>query len=82
MEQSGIVEWMTPELSDPRRKEDVVHDLTSRTRTYALLAALGWRVHDDADALRDDPACRLAASLASGRTPLDGARGLASQPTL
>ena len=82
MERSGIVEWMIPQLTDPRRREDVVHDLASLIRTSVLLAAQGWRDHDDADALRDDPAFRLAASSASGRTPLDHAHGLASQPTL
>ena len=82
MERSGIVEWMIPQLTDPRRQEDVVHDLASLIRTSVLLAAQGWRDHDDADALRDDPAFRLAVSSASGRTPLDGPHGLASQPTL
>jgi len=82
MERSGIVDWMVPQLTDPRRQEDVVHDLASLIRTSVLLAAQGWRDHDDADALRDDPAFRLAASSACGRTPLDGPHGLASQPTL
>jgi len=82
MERTGIVEWMIPQLTDPRRREDVVHDLASVIRTSFLLAAQGWRDHDDADALRDDPAFRLAASSASGRTPLDRPHGLASQPTL
>ena len=82
MERSGIMEWMTPRLTDPRRQEDVVHNLPSLIRTSVLLAAQGWRDHDDADALRDDPAFRLAASSASERTPLDRAHGLASQPTL
>jgi hypothetical protein len=82
LERSGIVEWMSPQLADPRRKEDVVHDLASLIRTSVLLAAQGWRDHDDADALRDDPALRLAVSSASGRRPLDGSHGLPSQPTL
>lgn len=82
LERSGIIEWMAPRLSDPRRQEDVVHDLASLIRTSVLLAAQGWRDHDDADALRDDPAFRLAVSSASGRTPLDRPHGLASQPTL
>ena len=82
MERSGIIEWMIPQLTDPRRREDVVHDLPSLIRTSVLLAAQGWRDHDDADALRDDPAFRLAVSSASGRTPLDRPHGLASQPTL
>ena len=79
MERSGIVEWMIPRLTDPRRREDVVLDLPSLIRTSVLLAAQGWCDHDDADALRADPAFRLAASSASVRTPVDRAHGLASQ---
>lgn len=82
LERSGIVEWMVPQLSDPRRQEDVVHDLASLIRTSVLLAAQGWRDHDDADALRDDPAFRLAVSSSAGQTPLLRERGLPSQPTL
>jgi hypothetical protein len=32
-------------------------DLVSLIRTGVVLAAQGWRDHDDADALRHDPAC-------------------------
>jgi Transposase DDE domain group 1 len=81
LERSGIVGWMTARLKDPRRQEDVTHDLASLIRTSVLLAAQGWRDHDDADALRHDPAFRLAASSSAGLAPLKGA-GLASQPTL
>lgn len=81
LERSGIVSWMTARLNDPRSKVDVTHDLPSLIRTSVLLAAQGWRDHDDADALRQDPAFRLAASSAAGLTPLEGP-GLASQPTL
>ena len=31
LERSGIMEWMMPQLRDPRRQEDVVHDLASLT---------------------------------------------------
>jgi hypothetical protein len=82
LERSGIVKWMMPQLRDPRRQEGAVHDLASLIRTSVLLAAQGWRDHDDADALRDDPALRLAVSSAAGQTPLMRARGLPSQPTL
>jgi hypothetical protein len=68
-------------LNDPRRKVDVTHALASLIRTSVLLAAQGWRDHDDADALRHDPAFRLATSSAAELTPLEGP-GLASQPTL
>lgn len=81
LERSGIVSWMTARLSDPRSKLDVTHDLASLIRTSVLLSAQGWRDHDDADALRHDPAFRLATSSAAGLTPLEGP-GLASQPTL
>lgn len=82
LEQSGIVRWMTSRMTDPRRQEDVRHDFASLIRTGVLLAAQGWRDHDDADALRHDPAFRLAASSAAGLTPLVVGGGLASQPTL
>lgn len=81
LEQSGIVAWMTARLKDQRSQVDITHDLASLIRTSVLLAAQGWRDHDDADALRHDPAFRLATSSAAGLTPLDGP-GLASQPTL
>ena len=81
LERSGIISWITARLKDTRRQIDVTHDLASLIRTAVLLAAQGWRDHDDADALRHDPAFRLAASSAAGLTPLNGP-GLASQPTL
>ncbi len=81
LERSGILGWMTTRLKDPRSQVDVTHDLASLIRTCVLLSAQGWRDHDDADALRHDPAFRLAASSAAGLTPLGGP-GLASQPTL
>ena len=82
LEASGIVDWMGARLKDPRRQADVVHDLPSLLRTAVLLAAQGWRDHDDADALRLDPAMRLACSSTAGLTPLAVEPGLASQPTL
>jgi hypothetical protein len=82
LEASGIVQWMAGRLVDPRRQEDVTHDLASLLRTTILLPAQGWRDHDDADALRHDPAMRLATSSSAGLTPLVVEKGLASQPTL
>ena len=81
LERSGILGWMAARLKVPRSQVDVTHDLTLLLRTSVLLSAQGWRDHDDADALRHDPAFRLAASSAAGLTPLWGP-GLASQPTL
>jgi len=81
LERSGIVSWTTSRLDDPRSRVDVTHDPASLIRTSVLLAAQGWRDHDDADALRQDPAFRLASSSAAGLTPLEGP-GLTSQPAL
>jgi len=82
LESSGIVGWLGTRLTDPRRQADVLHDLPSLLRTAVLLAAQGWRDHDDADALRQDPAMRLASSSSAGLTPLAAEPGMASQPTL
>jgi hypothetical protein len=82
LDATGIVAWMAERMEDERRQADVVHDLPSLLRTMVLLAAQGWRDHDDADALRHDPAMRLAVSSTAGLTPLVAEPGLASQPTL
>lgn len=82
LEASGVMTWMGDRFHDTRRQADVVHDLPSLLRTTVLLAAQGWRDHDDADALRHDTAMRLANSSSAGLTPLVVEKGLASQPTL
>src|SRR4051812_28667995 len=82
MERSGIIEWLTERLHDPRQPHLVTYPLADLLRTMLLLFAQGWRDQDDADALRLDPALRLAAAGTRSTTPLaEGAR-LASQPTL
>jgi len=70
LERSGIVGWMTARLKYPRSQVDVTHDLASLIRTCVALVAQGRRDHDDANALRHDPALRLAASSSAGLTPL------------
>ena len=82
LEASGLVDWMGARLKDPRRQADVVHDLPSLLRTAVLLAAQGWRDHDDADALRLDPAMRLACSSSAELIPPVMEPEAASQPTL
>ncbi len=82
LDATGIVPWMAAQMKDDRRQADVIHDLPSLLRTMVLLAGQGWQDHDDADALRHDPAMRLAVSSSAGLTPLTGEAGLASQPTL
>jgi hypothetical protein len=98
MERVGIIEWLGEQLVDPRKPEFITHPLSELLRTSLLLLGQGWRDQDDADALRDDAAFRLAVSDRRGLGPLetrddheDGEPlsknpmvpdGLASQPTL
>ena len=96
-ERLGIVPWMVERLHDPRDPRLLTHPLAELLHTAVLLIAQGWRDRDDADALRDDAALRLAVSTRRGISPLlnpereEGAvparnppvpEGLASQPTL
>jgi hypothetical protein len=98
MERVGIIEWLDERLLDARKPEFITHPISELMRTSLLLLAQGWRDQDDADALRDDAAFRLAVSDRRGLGPLetrdapeDGRPpgknptvpdGLASQPTL
>ncbi len=96
MERLGIIRWLTDRLEDPRKPELVTHPLDELLRTNLLLLAQGWRDHDDADFLRDDPVLRLAVLNRRGIGPLamrprvpgeqlvhnpEVPDGLASQPT-
>jgi len=75
-------------LLDHRRASLVTHPLVELVMTRVLLLAQGWQDQDDADALREDPAFRLAVSTRRGPAPLESPEaartpdGLASQPTL
>lgn len=82
MERTGIVDWLTARLHDPRKPELITYPLEELLRTSLLLLSQGWRDQDDADALRFDAGLRLAASAARGTTPLSQDSHLASQPTL
>ena len=97
IERLAITDWLVKRLRDPRKPKYITHPLTELLNTALLLLAQGWRDHDDADFLRDDPALRLAVSQRGGVAPLlkrprpEGQRlsrnpevpdGLASQPTL
>ena len=82
IERTGIVGWMTERRHDPRQPHLVCYPLADLLRTMLVLFAQGWRDQDDADALRLDPALRLAVAGARGTTPLAEGAHLASQPTL
>jgi len=95
IERLGIIAHLVERLDDPRSPELITHPLGEMLRTWIVLLALGWRDQDDADALRDDAALRLAASDRRGDRPLQTRTpeqresnhnpaepdGLASQPT-
>lgn len=80
-------EFFEQRLVDDRNPILVVHPTIELLHTQVLLLAQGWSDQDDADALREDPALRLAVSQRRGVASLEdadgrGSRGLASQPTL
>ena len=72
----GIAERLARCLEDPRAPERVHHGLAEMIRFRALLIAAGYEDANDCDALRGDPAFKMAV----GRLPESGA-DLCSQPT-
>ena len=97
IERLEITPWLVERIADPRDPDLVTHPMSELINTSLLLLAQGWRDQDDADALRDDAAMRLAVSSRRGISPLQTRPreedrplhrnpkvpdGLASQPTL
>ena len=72
-----IAERLAHCIEDPRAPERVQHGLAEMIRFRALLIAAGYEDANDCDALRADPAFKMAA----GRLPESGAE-LCSQPTM
>jgi hypothetical protein len=73
----GIAERLARCLDDPRAPERVQHGLAEMIRFRALLIAAGYEDANDCDALRADPAFKMAV----GRLP-ESAADLCSQPTM
>jgi hypothetical protein len=73
----GIAERLATCLEDPRDPDRVRHELAEMIRYRALLIAAGYPDGNDCDALRSDPAFKMAV----GRLPESG-RDLCSQPTI
>ena len=73
----GIAERLARCIEDPRDPACVDHTLAEMIRFRALLIAAGYPDGNDCDALRDDPAFKLAVR----RLPESG-RDLCSQPTM
>src|SRR4029079_10738470 len=82
LEQSCIIEWLIAHLVDTRAQDQIDYPLAELLRTVLVLYGQGWRDQDDADALRFDPALRLAISEAAGTAALDEGQHLPSQPML
>src|SRR3954467_14516729 len=73
----GVVERLVRCLEDPRAPERVRHTLAEMIRFRVLLIAAGYPDGNDCDALKSDPAFKMAV----GRLPESGA-DLCSQPTI
>jgi len=73
----GVAERLAGCIADPRAPERVRHSLVEMIRYRALLIAAGYPDANDCDALRDDPAFKMAV----GRLPETGDE-LCSQPTM
>jgi hypothetical protein len=73
----GIAARLARCVDDPRAPERVQHGLAEMIRFRALLVAAGYEDANDCDALRTDPAFKMAV----GRLPESGAE-LCSQPTM
>src|SRR4051794_21784966 len=72
-----IAERLAACLEDPRDRERVRHELAEMIRYRALLIAAGYPDGNDCDALKCDPAFKMAV----GRLPESDA-DLCSQPTI
>jgi hypothetical protein len=75
--QLGLAEVITAPLCDARERKRVVHTYADMALARMLMISAGYEDCDDIDALRADPALKLAC----GRCPESGA-DLMSQPTL
>ncbi len=69
-ERLGLTRWLGERLTDTRDESRITHSLRELVRTHLLLLAQGWRDQDDADALREDAALRLAVSDRKSTVPL------------
>jgi len=80
LERSGVIDWLSRHLLDPRNPLLIQHTLGSQLRTIILQRSQGWIDQSDTDTLREDPVLALACSDLRGTTPLERPRP--SQPTL
>ncbi|MDE2623641.1 MAG: IS1380 family transposase [Betaproteobacteria bacterium] len=76
-QEMGICARLAACITDPRDPMRVIHKVPDILRARIFAICCGYEDADDLDALRDDPAFRLAL----GKLPRSGP-GLASQPTM
>jgi hypothetical protein len=82
LERRRIIRWMVARPADPRAQDQVTSRLEDLLRMVLVLFGQGWRYQDDADALRFDPAVRLAIAEPRGMAALCDDYHLPSQPTM
>lgn len=73
----GMIDRLAALIADPRDRARTTHSVASILRARVLAIACGYEDGDDLDALRTDPAFKLAC----GRLP-DSGGDLCSQPTV
>src|SRR5256884_2786290 len=66
----GIAERLADCIEDPRAPERVRHGLAEMIRYRALLIAAGYPDGDDCDALKSDPAFKVAVARPPKRGPI------------
>ena len=76
-QQTGLIARLAAAIHDRRHSSYIEHSLEDLLRQRIVQTACGYADGNDANALRRDPAFKLAA----GRTPLDADNDLASGPT-
>ena len=74
MERSGLIDWLTGRLHDPRHPSSIRYPLSDLLRTRLLLLGQGWRDQSDAD----PPAS--GSELAGGEPDPSGHGGLGGGP--
>ena len=66
MDRSGLIDWLTERLHDPRDPSSIRYPLSDLLRTRLLLLGQGWRDQSDADRLPQDPSLRVASCAETG----------------
>jgi len=70
LERLRMFEWLKAHLEDERNPALITYPVVELVTAATLLLAQGYRDHDDADALRQDAALRMAVSERRGTSPL------------